>query len=143
MANNGSADDSSDEDYADKSDAAGSKRGGRPRPRKRVRWTKDTMDNGVEAPSTYSLDVSYQAAVATSPDSMHESEEIPIHGYFTLKTIESKVVYCLTFSQELLPCPQHQEQRLESTIDLEGSQSVALDSGICQAPLRRQKMRYL
>jgi hypothetical protein len=37
MVGNGSADDSSDEDYADKSDAAGSKRGGRPRPQKRVR----------------------------------------------------------------------------------------------------------
>ena len=84
MVSNGSADDSSDEDYADKSEAAGSKRGRRPRPRKRVRWVKDTKDNGVEAPSTHSLDISCQAAAATSPDSMHESEEIPIHGYFTL-----------------------------------------------------------
>jgi hypothetical protein len=53
--------------------------------------------------------------VATSPGSMYESEEIPIHGYFTLKTIESKVVYCLTFSQELLPRPRDQGQRQDST----------------------------
>jgi len=37
-----------------------------------------------------------------SDDGTQESEEIPIRGCLTLKTIESKVVYCLTFSQELL-----------------------------------------
>lgn len=122
----GSTDDSNDGDYAEKSDAAGSKIGGRPRSRKRVRWTKDTEDNDVEAPSTHSLDVSCQAAAATSSGSMHESEEIPIHGYFTLKTIESKVAYCLTFSQELLPRPQDRGQRQDTTTDLEEPQSVAL-----------------
>ncbi|CZT41151.1 uncharacterized protein RSE6_00859 [Rhynchosporium secalis] len=42
---------------------------------------------------------------------MQESEEIPIRGYLTLKTVESKVVYCLTFSQELLPEPGRTSQR--------------------------------
>ena len=106
MVDDGSTDDSNDEDYGDMSDATGSKIGGRPRSRKRVRRTKDTGDNDVEAPSTHYLDVLDQAIAATSPSSMQESEEIPIHGYFTLKTIASKVVYCLTFSQELLPHPQ-------------------------------------
>lgn len=34
---------------------------------------------------------------------MFQSEEIPIRGFFTLKTFESKVLYSLTFSQEPLP----------------------------------------
>ena len=107
------------------SDATGSKIGGRPRSRKRVRRTKDIGDNDVEAPSTYYLDVSDQAIAATSSGSIQESEEIPIHGYFTLKTIASKVVYCLTFSQELLPHPQDQRQRQDCTTGLEGPQSAA------------------
>jgi hypothetical protein len=57
--------------------------------------------NDLEIPFTHSLNVSCQAIAATSSVSMQESEEIPIHGYLTLKTIESKVVYCLTFSQDL------------------------------------------
>jgi hypothetical protein len=80
------------------SDATSSKIGGRPRSWKRVRRTKDIGDNDVEAPSTYYLNVLDQAIAATSSSSMQESEEIPIYGYFTLKTIASKVVYCLTFS---------------------------------------------
>src|SRR5258706_4887339 len=52
-----------------------------------------------------------QATVATSSGSMQESEEIPIHGYLTLKTIESKVMYCLTFSQKLSPKPSGTSQK--------------------------------
>jgi hypothetical protein len=100
-----------DRDYTNKSDAAGSQIGGRPRSRKRVRRTKDTEDDDVAAPSTHSLDASYQAAAVTSSDGIHESEEIPIHGYLTLKTIKSKVVYCLTFSQEVLPHTRDRGQR--------------------------------
>ncbi|RDL30225.1 uncharacterized protein BP5553_10503 [Venustampulla echinocandica] len=103
--------DSNDEDYNDISDAAASEIQGRPRSRKRVRRAKDTKPNDVETPSTKSLDILYQAAAATSPRGIHESEEIPIHGYLTLKTIESKVVYCLTFSQELLPEPSRISQK--------------------------------
>ena len=98
MVDYGSTNDSNNEDYSDMSDATSSKIGGRPHSRKRVRRTKDTGDNDVEAPSTYCLDASDQAIAATSSGSMQESEEIPIHGYLTLKIIESKVVYCLTFS---------------------------------------------
>ena len=141
MADDGSDDDSDDEYYDNMSNAAGSKRGGRPRSRKRARRMKDTEGNDVEAPPTHSVGVSYPAAAATSSASTQESDEIPIHGYLTLKTIESKVVYCLTFSQELLPCPQHQGQRQESTTDLEEPQSVVPDPGICQAPLRGQTPR--
>ena len=56
---------------------------------------------------------------------MQESEEIPIHGYLTLKAIKSKVVYCLTFSQELLLHPQDRGQRQDCTTGLEGPQSAA------------------
>ena len=141
MVDDGSADDSDDEDYADMSDAAGSQRRGRPRSRKQVRRTKDRDHNDIEGPPTHPFDVSCQAAAATSSSSTQESEEMPIHGYFTLKTVASKVVYCLTFSQELLPRPQHQGQRQDSTPDLEKPQSVALDSGMCRAPLQRQTGR--
>ena len=118
MVDNGSTDDSDDEDYTDISDAAGSKRGGRLRPWKRVRRTKDSARNDVEGPPTHLLDILCQAAT-TSSSCTQESEEMPIHGYFTLKTVASKVVYCLTFSQELLPCSQRQGQRQDSTPDLE------------------------
>ena len=111
MVDGGSADDSDDEDYDDKSAAAGSERGRRPRSRKRVRRTEDTEDNDVEPPPTRSLGVSSQTAAATLSGSIQESDEIPIHGYFTLKTIGSKVVYSLTFSQELLPEPSGTWQR--------------------------------
>jgi hypothetical protein len=106
-----SADESDDEDYSDMSNAAGSSGGGPRHPRKRLRRAKHTKHNDVEIPSTHALDVSYQATTATSSVSMQESEEVPIHGYLTLKTIESKVVYCLTFSQELLPEPGGTLQR--------------------------------
>jgi hypothetical protein len=106
-----STNDSDDGDYADKSAAAGSTIGGPRRSRKRARRAKDTEDNDVEAPFTHSLDAS--------------SEEIPIHGYFTLKTIKSKVVYCLTFSQALLPRSGEREHSQDTATDLEESQSTA------------------
>jgi hypothetical protein len=88
------------------SDAAAFEIRGRPHFRKRARRAKDTEHSDVETPSTHSLSVSHQATAATSSCSIQESEEIPIRGYLTLKTIESKVVYCLTFSQDLLPEPR-------------------------------------
>ena len=65
MVDDGSADDSDDEDYADISDAAGSKRRGPPRSRKRVKRTKDGEHNDVKDRLTHLLDVSCQAAAAT------------------------------------------------------------------------------
>jgi hypothetical protein len=111
MVDDGGTDDSNDENYDDMSDAAASKIQGQPRSRKRARRMKDTEHNDVETPSTHSLNISYQAITATSSSSMQESEEIPIHGYLTLKTMESKVVYCLTFSQNLSPEPSGTSQR--------------------------------
>ena len=98
MVDDKSADNAHDEDYANISDAAGSKRGGRPRSRKRVRRTKDREHSDIEGPFRHSLNVLCQAVAATSSSSVQESEEIPIYRYLTLKTIKSKVVYCLTFS---------------------------------------------
>ena len=121
----GSADDSNDEDYAGMSDAAGSKKGGRPQSRKCVRRTKDRKQRDVEGHSAHPLVASYQAAPATSSSSMQESDKMPIHGHFTLKTVASKVVYCLTFSQELLPRPQNRGQRQDCTTDVQESQSAA------------------
>ncbi|KAH6672626.1 hypothetical protein B0J14DRAFT_78188 [Halenospora varia] len=111
MVDDGGTDDSNDEDYDDMSDAAASEIRRPSRSRKRVKRAKDMEHNDMETPSTHSLNVSYQATAAASSVSMQESGEIPIHGYLTLKTIESKVVYCLTFSQELLPEPGGTSQR--------------------------------
>lgn len=105
MVDNGGTDDSNDEDYDDISDAVASEIRRPPRSWKQVKRAKDMEHNDMETPSTYSLNVSYHATTATSSVSIQESEEIPVHGYLTLKTIESKVVYCLTFSQEFLPEP--------------------------------------
>ncbi|CZT08656.1 uncharacterized protein RAG0_13662 [Rhynchosporium agropyri] len=114
MVDDGGTDDSSDEDYDDMSSAAAPKIRFPTRSQKRVKRAKDMEHNDVGTPSTrsaHSLNVSYQATAATSSVSMQESEEIPIHGCLTLKTIDSKVVYCLTFSQELLQEPGEISQR--------------------------------
>ncbi|KAL5312886.1 hypothetical protein ACEPPN_019312 [Leptodophora sp. 'Broadleaf-Isolate-01'] len=142
MADGGSADDSDDKDYADMSDAPSPTKGGRPRSRKRVRRTKDPARNDTDGRPSHPLDVSCQAAPVASSTGMQESEEMPIHGYFTLKTIASKVVYRLTFSQDLPPLPQHRGQRQDSNPDRQHSQSFPVDSGMRQAPLPRQTMRH-
>ncbi|XMA19876.1 hypothetical protein WAI453_012667 [Rhynchosporium graminicola] len=111
MVNDRATDDHNNEDYDDVSNAAASEIRRPPRSRKRVKQAKDMEQNNVDILSTRSLDVSYQAAVATSSVSMQGSEKIPIHGHLTLKTIDSKVVYCLTFSQDDLPEPSGTSQR--------------------------------
>ncbi|KAH8650362.1 hypothetical protein BGZ60DRAFT_534447 [Tricladium varicosporioides] len=126
IVDNKNTDNSDNRDYTNESDAAGSKIGGRPRPRKRARRTKNTEDNNITAPFTHSLGTLYQTITVTSSSDILKSEEIPIHGYFTLKSIESKVVYCLTFSQELLPRPQDRGQRQGTITNLGEPQSVAL-----------------
>ncbi len=85
------------------SDVAASEIRGRPLSRKRFKRAKNTEHNDVKTPFTHSLSVSDQVTTATSSGSMQKSEEISIHEYLALKTIESKVVYGLTFSQALLP----------------------------------------
>ena len=60
MVDDGSADDSDGKDYTDISDAAGSKRRGRSRSRKRVRRMKDRDHNDVESPQAHPLNVSCQ-----------------------------------------------------------------------------------
>jgi hypothetical protein len=111
MADDGGSDDSNDEDYGDINNAVTSEIRHLLHSRKRVKRAKDTEHNDIETPFTHSLNVSCQATIATSSVSMQESEEISIHGYLTLKTIGSKVVYCLTFSQQLLPEPGETSQR--------------------------------
>jgi hypothetical protein len=102
MADYGGSDDSNDEDYDDVYDTATSEIQHPPHSRKRFKQAKDTEHNVVENSSTHSLNVSCKAIPATPSVSVPESEEIPIVGHLTLKSINSKVVYCLTFSQELL-----------------------------------------
>ncbi|CZT07721.1 uncharacterized protein RCO7_11211 [Rhynchosporium graminicola] len=102
----GGTDDSHDEDYNDMSDAAASEIRRSPRSQKRVKQAKDTEHNDMETPN-----VSYQVTTATLSANVQESEEIPIRGYLTLKTVQSKIVYSLTFSQEILQGPCGTSQR--------------------------------
>jgi len=145
MVDDGGTDDSNDEDYDNISDAAASEIQRPPRSRKRVKRAKDMEHNDVETPSTHSLNVSYQATAATSSVSMQESEEIPIHGYLTLKTIESKVVYCLTFSQELLQEPGGTSQRqgiprsVSSSRDRRDSERLPVQERAMSRPARNSR----
>jgi hypothetical protein len=126
------------------SDAAASEIQDRPLAWKRVRRTKDTEDNDVETP-THSLNVSYQAIAASLSGSMQESEEIPIHGYLTLKTIESKVVYCLTFSQNLLlepsgsPQTQGAARSTSSSSDSRDSEHLSMQGRAMSRPVRNPR----
>jgi hypothetical protein len=99
--------------------------------------------NDMETPSTHSLIVSYQATAATSSVSMQESEEIPIHGYLTLKSVESKVVCCLAFSQELLPEPggtsQRQGIRVSNSRDRRGSERLPVQERAMSRPVRNSR----
>jgi hypothetical protein len=70
MVDNGSTNDSNNEDYSDISDTTSLKIGGRLHSWKQVRQTKDIGDNDVEAPSTYYLNVLDQAIAATLSSSM-------------------------------------------------------------------------
>lgn len=145
MVDDGGTDDSNDEDYGDMSDAAASEIRGRSHFRKRARRGKDTEHNDIETASTHSLSVSYQATTATSSSSIRESEEIPIRGYLTLKTIESKVMYCLTFSQDLLPEPRGTSQRqgiarsVSSNSDRRDSERLSVQEQAVSIPARKVK----
>jgi hypothetical protein len=48
---------------------------------------------------------------------VQESEEIAVYGYLILKTLQSKVLYCLTFSQESLPRPFERGQQQDVFVD--------------------------
>jgi hypothetical protein len=111
MADDRGSDDSNDEDYDNRNDAATPEMRHPPRSRKRVKRPKGTEPNDMEITPTQSLNVSCQAIAATPSIDMQESEEIPIRGYLTLKTIDSEVVYSLTFSQDLLLEPGGISQR--------------------------------
>lgn len=107
----GSADDSEDEDYSDTSDAARPRRGSRRHSRKRFRRMKDTARNDVKENPPHLVNSLCESAATTPSSSTEESEEMPVHGFLKLRTVGSKVVYCLTFSQDWLPLSQHQDQK--------------------------------
>jgi len=104
--NDESTDDLSDEDYTNHGDASlnAIKRS---RPSKRLRQAEDASTTTYRDPQKDSacffrtLKSSGNNLSTTAP----QSEEIPIRGFLTLKTFESKVIYCFSFSQELSPQP--------------------------------------
>lgn len=104
----GITDDLGDKDYDNHSNAS-SKTTERSPPPKRLRGAKDssTTYHDLEKDSAiYSFKLADQAAAATLSTAMPQSKEIPVCGFLTLKTFESRVIYCFSFSQELSlqPC---------------------------------------
>jgi hypothetical protein len=123
--------DPKDEDYAVDSDADGSdteERARSPKRRKREKNTEEaagtTSSTSGQASFTTSIDDSLQGARAASSVTSQESEEIPIRGFLTLKTFESKVLYSLTFSQEL--SPRAPETACGRYVTRDGSRRVTL-----------------
>ena len=100
----GSTDDLGDEDYDSHSDAS-SKTAENSPPPKRLRRAKDssTTYHHIERDSSCLVELSNQDVATTPSTATPQSEEIPISGFLTLKTFKSKVIYCLSFSQELSP----------------------------------------
>jgi hypothetical protein len=99
----GSIDDPGDEDYANYSDAS-SNAIDRPRPLKRLKRSKDLLSttyHDIERDSSCLLELSNQDLATTLSIATPQSEDIPIRGFLTLKAFESKVIYYLSFSQEL------------------------------------------
>jgi hypothetical protein len=97
-------------DHVNDSDTAGSEI--QERRLKRPRRAKSTESSAQLSPGSAkeaslamanSSDVSTPEGGATSSDSPLESHEIPIRGSLTLQTFQSRIVYCLKFSQEELP----------------------------------------
>jgi hypothetical protein len=91
---------------------------------KRVRWAEDkedpantTTDDVEEDSPISSVDVPSRAVAATLSGAEQESEEIAVHGYLILKTHQSQVLYCLTFSQESLPRPLRGGRQQDVFID--------------------------
>ena len=134
MVDYGGSDDSDDEDYDDRSDAATSDIRHPPHSRKQVKLAKDTEGNDLE-----------NSSIATSSVSLPESEEIPIIGHLTLKAIDSKVVYCLTFSQELLLEPSGPSQRqgfprvISSSSDRKHVERLSLQEQTKSRPVRNSR----
>ena len=59
----------------------------------------------MERDSGCLVELSNEDVATTQSMASPQSEEIPIRGFLTLKTFQSRVTYCLSFSQELSPQP--------------------------------------
>jgi hypothetical protein len=75
----------------------------------------------VEEDPTYSIDVP-SLKRTKRPSNNVQGSEIPIHGYFTLKEVQSELVYCLTFAQGQLPSVPKGGTRQVVPVDLGESQ---------------------
>ena len=74
---------------------------------------------------------------------MHESEEIPIHGSLILKTVGSRVVYCLTFSQEVFGessgASQRQPRSVSSSSNRRDSDQLSVQEGAFSSPVKKSQ----
>jgi hypothetical protein len=134
-----SDEDPKDDDYLSDTDAADFYAEERPRSPKRRRREKNTED-AVNSVSFFgSIDSLSSGMEAGSSIITYGSEEIPICRFFTLKTFESKIVYCFTFSQEQSPCaPKAARRQRVIRNDFKGGYDLdAIQSPPPESALRR------
>jgi hypothetical protein len=143
MGDDGGSDNSDDQDYDVTNDTAASEMRHLTRSRKRVKRAKDREPNEAKTPSTQPLNVSCQAITATSSVGMQESEEIPICGSLVLKTVGSRVIYCLTFSQEVIlesgGTSQRQPRSLSSSSNRRDSEQLSVQEGAIGRPVKNSQ----
>jgi hypothetical protein len=114
---------------------------------KRVRFS-DTIRHAPygsqETPisPTDTFDNESQGTAEVTSD-MYESEEIQIRGVLRLKTISPKILYNLTFYQELSPCPVEVEERQDDvTSTIRTGHSVRSVSPRMAGRYRASRGRY-
>lgn len=134
-----SADELGDEDYANHSDAS-SNAIEEPRPSKRPRRSKDLLSTtyrDMEESSGCSAELSNENVATIQSMATPQSEEFPICGFLTLKTIGSKVTYTVSFFQE--PLLQPSETDVFTSGDRVDSGRLPRQGQATSRPVRRLK----
>jgi hypothetical protein len=91
-------------------------------PRNSARWAANKRSRVAEEDPSYSIDCPSQKRTKGTFNNVQGSEEISIHGCFTLKEVQSELVYCLTFTQGQLPSAHEGGPRQAVSTDSDKSQ---------------------
>lgn len=110
-ASDRSISDLGDEDQTKSSDPTTDPERERSYSRKRAREAASKRDCSVEEDLTYSINVPSQKRTKAP-------SKISTYGYFTVKEVQSELVYCITFAQRSLPSAHEGGQRQSVSTDL-------------------------
>jgi hypothetical protein len=130
-----SSDDSNDDEYVEEPR--------RLRKRKRVRFSKTVKyapDGPQETPMS-PADTLDNESQGSSSDVAYASEEIPVSGVLTLKEVDGRMQYSLTFSQDPLPHVLGQKES-DTSNTLRSSRSGRSTSSLVQGRGRAGRGRY-